>query len=104
MPERGGIDRVVDVVDVELAGCFVLDSVRGDQDATGPEHASELGEYRVLGGGAGYVVEHVKRGGAAESIGGQVHGGGVAVDDVDVGPDHARRQRAGQLGIELQCR
>ena len=56
--ERGGIDRVVDVADVEVVQAGARQAVRADHRPARPQHPQRLREHLVLQGRRRHVVQH----------------------------------------------
>src|SRR3954449_9806784 len=99
--QRPRLDRVVDVVLVEVVQLDARQAVGADQHAAGAQDTQHLGEQPVLQRRGRQMVQHRERARRVERVGGERKRRGVAADDLDVRVREALRQPRGGLGLDL---
>ena len=82
--DRGWLDGVIGVADVEVMQAVARKAVGGDQDAAGSQDPKHLGENSVLQGNGWDMVQHRERADRVEGGIGERHLSGVADDDLDI--------------------
>lgn len=102
--ERGRIDRNTRIVPVDdpHAESVKAEAVDTGEDASGLQHTPYFAKEFVLQFGGIHVVQHMQTDGSGKLSIVEWHGGGITVDDRDVGLLGTGSQRRGQHRINFQ--